>query len=149
MARPLSIPPIKDRIRSATTVSRGGCWMWNLRTDKDGYGSIKFEKRTQRAHRVAYEAFVGPIPAGMTIDHLCRNPRCVNPEHMETVTMRENLLRGTSPAAQNAQRSHCIHGHALSGSNLRVEKDGGRSCRKCGADATARRRAAAEQESAP
>lgn len=63
------------------------------------------------AHRVAYELCIGPIPTGLTIDHLCRNTRCVNPKHLEAVTLRENILRGTGPTAHNAAKSACRRGH--------------------------------------
>lgn len=71
------------------------CWNWLGAKSHDGYGRFRTSgQRTRIAHRVAYEMCVGPIPAGLTLDHLCRNRRCMNPAHMEEVTRRENLLRG-------------------------------------------------------
>lgn len=71
-----------------------GCWIWLRAKGKDGYGSIKRGKRSHRAHRWVYEQEVGPIPEGLELDHLCRNPSCVNPEHLEPVTKAENQWRG-------------------------------------------------------
>lgn len=68
-----------------------GCWVWRGRTNRDGYGKIG---RQTLAHRAYYEALVGPIPDGLTIDHLCRNRACVNPDHMEPVPAVENVRRG-------------------------------------------------------
>lgn len=82
------------------------------------------------AHRVYYEARFGPIPAGLQLDHLCRNRGCVNPDHLEPVTCRENLMRGHTVAAANAKKTHCNAGHALAGDNLRVWK-GKRYCIVC------------------
>jgi hypothetical protein len=80
---------------------------------------------------VSYETFVGPIPDGLTIDHLCCNPPCINPEHLEVVTMRENLRRGRSPVGVNARRTHCLHGHAFDERNTWICKEGKRHCREC------------------
>lgn len=79
------------------------------------------------AHRVAYELLIGPIPAGMTLDHLCRNRLCVNPVHLEAVTNRVNILRGTSPAAIHARKVACPNGHPYSGR----ERRGTRICHTC------------------
>ena len=80
-------------------VKSDDCWEWAGAHDNHGYSKTSFEYRDMAAHRVAYELVVGPIPEGLTIDHLCRNRGCVNPAHLEPVTQRENTLRGVSPAA--------------------------------------------------
>jgi hypothetical protein len=103
------------------------CWEWTGANNGDGYG--KFCKKY--VHRIAYEQIIGVIPDGLQIDHLCRNRLCCNPTHLELVTSRENTLRGESIMAQEAKRTHCIHGHELSGSNLIVRKNGNRDCRLC------------------
>lgn len=110
-----------------------GCWLWLGQSEAGLYGYVRDGRKTRRVHRVAYEAFVGPIPPGLTIDHTCKTTICVNPAHMEPVTLRENILRSSSPPAINARRTHCAAGHALSGSNLIARKDGGsrRRCRAC------------------
>jgi hypothetical protein len=92
------------------------------------------------AHRFAYSVLVGPIPDGLQIDHLCRNEMCVNPEHLEPVTQRINMLRGTGPQAVNAQKTHCPKGHPLSGNNVyahtvRATGTPGRRCRTCNTEA--------------
>ena len=69
-----------------------GCWVWQAETT-NGYGRFKASKKKHRAHRWAYISLVGPIPANLDLDHLCRNRSCVNPKHLEPVTRRENLLR--------------------------------------------------------
>src|SRR3990172_7099161 len=92
------------------------CWLWVGCTDGNGYGSFMIRnKKTGRqkkwkVHRYAYTKLVGRIPRGLTLDHLCRVRACVNPSHLEPVTMRENILRGISFSAINAKKTHCIHG---------------------------------------
>jgi hypothetical protein len=82
------------------------------------------------AHRASYEAFIGPIPDGMTIDHLCRNRKCVNPSHLEAVPMRVNVLRGVGVTAKNAVKTHCVNGHEFNDQNTYSDSKG-RSCRAC------------------
>jgi hypothetical protein len=119
-----------------------GCWVWTGAVNggaRSGYGYF----RKRRAHRVAYEAWVGPIPEGLVLDHLCRVRRCVNPSHLEPVTVRENLLRGDTLQAHNAAKTHCIRGHKLSGKNLRLQKKRSRLariCRTCHREEQRRRR---------
>lgn len=87
--------------------------------------------RSRYAHRMAYEAFREPIPPGMQIDHLCRNPRCVNPDHMEVVTLVENVMRGNSPAAKIARRDCCPKGHRYTPETTIIRTDGYRRCAVC------------------
>lgn len=109
------------------------CWVWTACRNRDGYGRFHLAGRNVRAHRVAYELLKGPIPAGLTIDHLCRVHDCVNPAHLEPVTNRENNLRGNTVAATNAAKTHCPEGHALVEGNLDLYqlRLGQRSCRTC------------------
>ena len=111
----------------------GSCWLWKGAISADGYGNIMTGHRGKclRAHRVAYELLVGPIPSGLTLDHLCRNRACVNPRHLEAVTNKENILRGEASAAVNARKESCKRGHLLSGANLYVQPNGQRECRTC------------------
>lgn len=111
------------------------CWEWNASLTPAGYGKIGLNNKLLLAHRVSYEINVGPIPDGLTIDHLCRNRKCVNPSHLEPVSMEENLLRGESPPAKNALKTHCPQGHAYEGDNIIWDKGRngkiGRKCRTC------------------
>jgi hypothetical protein len=108
------------------------CWIWQAATDGGSrYGSIYRDGRLVRAHRVAYEMLVGPIPDGLVIDHLCRVTLCVNPAHMEVVTQRENIMRGEAPTATNAVKTHCKRGHEFTPENTRLTRQGGRCCLSC------------------
>ncbi len=125
--------PIRERLARHMFIDPDGCWIWIGHRFTNGYGAIGFNRprRSRLAHRVSYELFRGPIPEGLTLDHLCRVPECINPEHLEPVTMRENILRGTSPSATAAFRSTCLHGHPWTEANTYRAKDGSRSCRTC------------------
>jgi hypothetical protein len=119
-----------DRISRHIVVSPTGCWEWQRRRDKDGYGQINLNGRVTQAHRASYEAHVAKIPIGMVIDRLCRNTRCVNPDHLEVVSRRVNTLRGNGVTAMHSRKTHCIKGHELSGNNVYLWR-GGRQCREC------------------
>jgi hypothetical protein len=106
----------------------GNCWIPELRTMPNGYVVVAPRKGGGIVgHRLSYQAFRGPIPDGLVLDHLCRVRACVNPWHLEPVTTRENLLRGQTLTARNAAKTHCHRGHPLS-VNLRGKW---RSCREC------------------
>ena len=98
-----------NRFWSKVDASRGidECWPWVASCVQDGYGQFWLNGTQAKSHRVAYELIVGQIPAGLTIDHLCRNRSCVNPFHMEAVTHRENIMRGTGLAPANAAKAEC------------------------------------------
>lgn len=100
---------LPDRLTSKISVS-DGCWQWTASL-RDGYGQVRFGARTVSAHRLVYELLVGPVGPGLELDHLCRNRACVNPAHLEQVSHRENVRRGTGRAAQNALKSQCPQGH--------------------------------------
>ena len=93
-----------------------------------GYGVCStYKKERALAHRVAYELYKGPFPTGMVIDHLCRRPACVNPNHLDAVTMQENLRRGNH---YERDKVVCDHGHPFDLANTRMWR-GGRLCRAC------------------
>ena len=111
------------------------CWDWQGRTDQKGYGQIYGEyqgkSRNWLAHRLSYMIHGGIIPPSMTIDHLCRNHGCVNPEHLEVVTVGENVRRGESFSTRNKRKTHCPQGHPYDEENTFLLKNGGRMCRAC------------------
>jgi hypothetical protein len=105
------------------------CWLWTG-TLVGGYGTFR-SGATVRAHRWSYEHLIGPIPEGLHLDHLCRVRQCVNPAHLEPVTQRENNRRGEGWSGQKARQTQCLHGHPLSGDNLRIRPNGHRECKAC------------------
>ena len=111
-------------------IKQDGCWAWGGSVSGTGYAIVSHKMKAIGAHRVSYELHKGPIPAGLVIDHLCRNRICTNPDHLEPVTNAENLMRGGGPQAINKAKTECIHGHPLSGANLYLWGRG-RGCRAC------------------
>jgi len=107
------------------------CWEWKACKNNRGYGVFTIKHKNILAHRYIYEYYHGMICPDLTIDHLCRNHACVNPEHLEQVTQRENVLRGFSKQAENAKKTHCIHGHEFTEENTYIRTVGGRACRTC------------------
>ncbi len=106
--------------------SASECWHFSGALNNNGYGVIGVGRRVMYAHRAAYEVLVGPIPEGLTIDHLCRNRACINPTHLEPVTFRENVRRAA------ALKAECPRGHAYDDANTYVTPAGRRDCRACG-----------------
>lgn len=115
------------------------CWLWQGHIGKNGYGRWKPAGRSVSTHRWSYERFIGPIPEGLQIDHICNIKSCVNPEHLQPVTARVNVLKAKKGITSiNAAKTHCVNGHPLFGANLRiyVTKDGKKSrvCKSCRQD---------------
>lgn len=108
------------------------CWNWTGTRDEKGYGHIRIGRKMRPAHRVAYEIANGPVPRGMEVDHLCRNRRCVRPEHLEAVTHHENTLRGQNFIAQHARKTECLRGHPFDSANTYITPStGSRQCKAC------------------
>lgn len=130
----------KDRLALYGHEEPNGCITWTGAKTKDGYGKVTVPRdridwsnglQTMHAHRLAYEVARGSIPEGLTLDHLCRNRLCINVDHLEPVSVAENILRGVGAAATNSRKHLCKQGHPLEGSNLYVSREGFRYCREC------------------
>jgi HNH endonuclease len=109
-----------------------GCWIWigPLRDKKEGYGGAMWAGRAWRTHRLVYTLLKAPVPSELTIDHLCRNRICCNPDHLEVVTRRVNVERGEGVAPKNFVKTHCPQGHEYTEENTYVWRDQ-RFCRAC------------------
>jgi len=121
-----SIRHIKQEDRGYRTV----CWIRSTGICKGDYSQVRVHGILRMAHCVAWELVNGPIPAKLQLDHLCRVRNCVNPEHLEPITQRINILRGESFAAKKAAQTHCIHGHEFTPENLYLDRRG-RKCKTC------------------
>lgn len=137
MRWPLAI----ERFSQSVAVVDSGCWIWTSQRTVAGYGCFH-DGRNIRAHRWAYEHFIGPIPAGLHLDHLCGNPACVCPEHLEPVTHKENMRRVRH---RNLQATHCANGHLFTEENTRIATsqhgEPQRRCRACDRESMLRHRA--------
>lgn len=122
-AREVNTQDLEERFMRYVLKADGGCWEWIGSLQKNGYSTLHVEGKTLRGHRVSYELFIGKIPDGLHIDHLCRNRKCVNPEHLEAVTSVENTRR--------AMRTRCVNGHEFTEDNIYWWTDGKRYCKTC------------------
>jgi len=117
---------------------KGECCIWTAAKDSGGYGCLTVKGKHWRAHRFIYLILKNGIDPNLSIDHLCRNRACVNIKHLEQVSIGENVLRGTSPPAQNSKKTHCIHGHQFTPENTYIRKKGKRGCKQCYRDVSKR-----------
>lgn len=124
---------ITTRIMNRIRVSEAGCWEWQGSRSPLGYGTFCVTTGLYRGvHRVLYQELRGPLPSDMHLDHLCRNPPCCNPDHLEPVTARENVARGTAPTMRAHLAGKCMQGHDLA-TEAYLRKSTGRvvQCRAC------------------
>lgn len=136
----LTVAELNRRVFPYLLVDDNGCWNWTRYVMKTGYCQIMVRGRKQYLHRVTYSTLVGPIPEGLQIDHLCRNRTCCNPEHLEAVTGRVNILRSENFTAKRSRQTHCIHGHPFDEVNTYIAPNGTRKCRTCRARVRAQHR---------
>lgn len=128
---PISSLSVKDRLRLVLVgTNEEGCWLGSG-TQGTGYTRISFKNKQLLAHVVAYEEYVGPIPEGKELDHLCRHRECFNPDHLEAVSHHENVIRGIGPTSVNYRKEKCKHGHPLVEGNLYYRRVGDRIFRQC------------------
>jgi len=106
-----------------------GCWEWTSSLNNNGYGQFHYRKKNVYSHRFSYELYVGPIPNGMVLDHLCRNTKCLNPKHLEVVTQAVNMARGKM-FKYRSEKTECPSGHTYDAANTRMY-EGRRYCRAC------------------
>jgi hypothetical protein len=138
LGRPLApLLPLRCRLAAQLVLHENGCWMWTGATVATHYGGIHVDGKNRTVHRVVYELLIGPVPAGLEIDHLCRVTRCANPEHLEPVTGAENMRRMLA----FHDTGYCPHGHqfGVAGNDYR-RPDGTRECRPCNRRESAERR---------
>lgn len=130
-------PAIQDRFWVSVD-TQGPCWEWTATRNHHGYGHAWLDGRLQMAHRIAYELLVDRIDSGLELDHLCRNPPCVNPDHLQPVTHAENMLRAPWGAVQyQASKTHCPQGHEYTPENTYIRKSKySRECRTCRVEAS-------------
>lgn len=122
----------KTRFLEGISIDKnGGCWQWTWPADRGGYARFKAAGVREMVHRLAYRLFIGAIPHGLTIDHLCRNRVCVRPDHLEAVSMRTNVIRGDTITGRNHRKTHCPRGHAYDLLNTYRDPSGRRHCIIC------------------
>jgi hypothetical protein len=138
---PLWVNTAERIIAKKVAKADNGCWVWTGHLTH-GYAYTTVAGKQWRVHRFMYEASKGPIPYGLTIDHLCGNKACINPAHLEAVSVAENTRRCSyAPTTINSAKVSCIHGHPLSGDNLYLAAQGYRYCKTCRRAAVIKNRA--------
>ncbi|MGC0144426.1 HNH endonuclease signature motif containing protein [Pseudactinotalea sp. Z1732] len=130
----VTLDTLTERFWSKVTeCPKAGCWVWTAAHNSRGYGQWAVDGVSKSVHRLTYQAFVGPIPSGLQIDHLCMNKSCCNPQHLEAVTGVVNVARFAATV------THCKYGHPLEGENVRW-RGNRRQCKTCAREDSAARR---------
>ena len=141
MTKP-NLPLIDRFMQYVMPEPNSGCWLWIGAITKKGYGgNFRVGKKTNQPHRLSYSLYKGSIPDGLHIDHLCRVPCCVNPDHLEAVTPAENSRRAVpfgTFGTFNRNKTHCKRGHKFTTENTGYDPNGARRCRKCARAASIR-----------
>jgi hypothetical protein len=122
---------LEERFLVKFRITLAGCWEWTAYRQPTGYGVMWNGFRSEQAHRISYRMYCGEIPADREIDHKCHNRACVNPEHLQLITHRENIRLSETVMGINARKDVCMRGHPLEGTNLRITVNGYRACRAC------------------
>lgn len=143
----IDVVSASDRFWGKVTVS-DNCWNWTGARTQKGYGQIYISGKSRYAHIVSYNLHYGKVPDGLEIDHLCENPSCVNPGHLEAVSHSENIRRAAPRINYvNRLKTHCLNGHELTPENLRGGQAGRRQCKICARERDRLRRSKARGES--
>ena len=143
---PKAMPMIDRFIASFSVDEKTGYWLWHKAINDSGYALISVSHSVMiRAHRFSYEHFVGKIPEGLDIDHICRVRNCVNPKHLRPLTHRDNILCGKNVMATNSQKTHCPKGHPYNAENTAMRRLSGRNhpfrrCKVCDRERAAEKR---------
>lgn len=124
-------PPVEQRFWAKVDKTEG-CWNWTGVKVTGGYGLFRDGPGAKKlAHRWVWENTAGPIPDGYQVDHLCKNPSCVNPTHLEPVPPRTNWERSGAVTRVNALKTHCKRDHEFTPANTYRNTQGNRGCRQC------------------
>ncbi|PYQ25660.1 MAG: HNH endonuclease [Acidobacteria bacterium] len=146
MIDPVDIEAAFEKLLGRIEQSPTGCWLYTGGIGDHGYARFYLPRRGSKrprlrwGHQVAYELFIGSVPAGRQLDHTCRVRHCINPTHVEPVTQKINLLRGVGFSAINARKTHCPEGHPYDSLNTWHRQTGARRCRTCHRQSERRRR---------
>jgi hypothetical protein len=153
-ARRAAMPPKPEKVKPTRLEElmrrvekrEDGCWQWLGQCSENGYGISKHEGHQIATHRLIYFLMIEPLPPEMVLHHTCENTGCVNPAHLEPLSVREHLRRGRTFQAANAAKTHCPRGHEYTPENTRLTagKHGGRECLTCRRERKARSRESTE-----
>ena len=123
-----NLAPVVDSIEV------GDCWIWKGSLVSGGYGQTRIDNQVWMVHRLMWSVLIGDIPDGMTLDHVCRERACCNPDHMQVVDQYTNTMRGYGSPARNARKTRCLNGHQFDEANTYLNPRGQRACRACHRD---------------